>query len=173
MFDRGQFTLDRVDSFSRPVNYEHDIIIPLNDFDITLTACAYEYESKEDFLFHMVGDGLSTEELDHLNNEIPNGKVVAVSFRNESSVHQMQMHTHERTYALQRFIPCLRIMLKDGIAGLQITNQTIVTKNIGRKVYDDLTDASKAEGARQRGLLSKRLGLGDMDEYGYTIRQPL
>ena len=173
MFDKGQFTLDNVDSFSRPVNYEHDIIIPLEHYDATLTACAYEYESKEDFLFHMVGDRIPSEELNYLNNSIPSGKVVTVSFRNESSVHQMQMHPHERTYALQRFIPCLRIMLNEGIAGLLLTNQTVVAKNIGRKVYDDLTDKSKAEGARQRGLLSKRLGLGDMDQYGYTILQPL
>ena len=173
MFDRSQFTLDNIDSFSRPTGYEHDIIIPLDDFDVTLTACAYEYSSKEDFLFHMVGDGVLTEELDHLNNTIPDGKVVSVSFRNQSGVHQMQMHSQQRTYALQRFIPCLRTFLKQGIAGLQLTNQTLVAKNIGRKVYDHLTEESNNEGARQRGLLSKRLGLGDMDEYGYTIRHPL
>lgn len=173
MFDRAQFTLDNVDTFSRPTGYEHDITIPLDDFDFTLTASAYEYDNKEDFLFHMISNGVEDEELSHLYNSIPDSKVVNASFRNDSNIHQLQLHPQQRSYVLQRFIPCLRIFLKEGIAGLQLTNQTVVVKNVGRKVYDHLTDESNDEGARQRGLLSKRLGLGDMDEYGYTIRQPL
>ena len=173
MFDRGQFTLDHVDNFQRPVGYEHDIIIPLDDFDVTLTACALEYQSKADFLFHMIGDNLSTNEINHLNNVLPDNKIVVVSFRNESNVHQMQMHPQQRAYVLNRFIPCLRVFLKDGMAGLTLTNQTIIAKNEGRKVYDHLTDESNDQGARQRGLLSKRLGLGEMDDYGWSMSQPL
>ena len=53
------------------------------------------------------------------------------------------------------------------------THQTIGAKNAGRKVFDSLTEKSNDDGQRQRGLLAKRLGLGDMDDFGWSIRQPL
>ena len=45
MFDKSQFVLDYVDSFQQPTGYQHEIIIPLDDFDVMLVAEAYAYPS--------------------------------------------------------------------------------------------------------------------------------
>ena len=177
MFDRNKFIIDWVDNFQQPTGYDHEIVIPLKIGEVKLIARYYAYKKKEDFIFTQINDEkVSKEELSGLWEEMrfdersgTDIELVEVSWRYESSVHQLQLSMKDRVYIIQKFIPFLKQFLNFGYGGpTPKENIMAVAKPQGFK-YNNLGYADGKAGQKQRAFIAKRCGIGMMKECGWSF----
>ena len=83
------------------------------------------YVKKEDFIFSLLNNEKQTLEqvsgiYDNLRLDERSGtdiELVEVSWRYEGTIHQLQLKMDQRVYILKRFLPFLKIFLKEGYGG--------------------------------------------------------
>lgn len=179
MFDRNKFIIDWYDHFQQPTGYEHEIVIPLEDGnEIKLIARYMAYVKKEDFIFSLLNNEKQTLEqvsgiYDNLRLDERSGtdiELVEVSWRYEGTIHQLQLKMDQRVYILKRFLPFLKIFLKEGYGGPTPQKDIIVLAYPhGFKIMTDWGDGSAAQGQHQRAKLSQRVGIGALKECGWCF----